>query len=94
MLVELTMHRTTTSQPSANSPIDGIRILALLPEEWRKDLKRANKDIVIRVDTADDTTSAQIEATVTEVLSDPAISHWELRACHTLNTGPSAEDAS
>ncbi|MEV7969704.1 hypothetical protein AB0O34_27555 [Sphaerisporangium sp. NPDC088356] len=86
MLVELTMHRTTTSQASANSPIDGIRILALLPEKWHKDLRQGNGDIIIRVDTADDTTSAQIQATVNAALTDPAISHWQLRACETLST--------
>ncbi|MFC4585236.1 hypothetical protein [Sphaerisporangium corydalis] len=94
MLVELTMHRADTSQRSANSPIDGIRILALLPEKWHKDLMRASKDIVIRVDTADDTTSDQIQATVTAALTDPAISHWELTSCHPLDPGPSAEDDS
>ncbi|MET8160428.1 hypothetical protein ABZT47_29055 [Sphaerisporangium sp. NPDC005289] len=92
MLVELTMHRAATSQPSANSPIDGIRILALLPDKWRKDLRQANGEIVIRVDTADDTTSDQIQATVAQVLNDPAISHWELRTCNPLATGPSADD--
>jgi hypothetical protein len=91
MLVELTMHRTNTSPPWANSPIDGIRILALLPEKWHKDLRQASGDIIIRVDTADDTTSAEIQAMVTAVLADPAISHWRLRACHTLDTGSSAE---
>ncbi|WP_248966398.1 hypothetical protein [Sphaerisporangium perillae] len=94
MLVELTMHRTATSQPSANSPIDGIRILALLPEQWRKDLRQANGELVIRIDTADDTTSDQIQAAVAEALNDPAISHWELRTCQTLATGPSGDEPS
>ncbi|MFC4590511.1 hypothetical protein [Sphaerisporangium corydalis] len=87
MLVELTMH-TTPSHPSADSPIDGIRILALLPEQWRKDLSQANGEIIIRVDTQDDTTGEQVEETITAVLDDPAISHWSLRACQTLSPSP------
>ncbi|WP_214411846.1 hypothetical protein [Sphaerisporangium fuscum] len=86
MLVELTMRQTTSGAPAA-SPIDGIRIMALLPDGWRKDLRQANGEIVIRVDTADESTSAQIAAMVTEVLTDPAISHWELRTCHALPPG-------
>ncbi|GGL07253.1 hypothetical protein Sme01_11860 [Sphaerisporangium melleum] len=94
MLVELTMHRAAPTRPTANSPIDGIRILALLPDEWRKDLRQANGGIVIRVDTEDDTTSDQIRATVAEVLKDPAISHWELSACQTLTKGSPPGDPS
>ncbi|GII80339.1 hypothetical protein Sru01_53210 [Sphaerisporangium rufum] len=88
MLVELTMCPTVEPGASAGSPVDGIRILALLPDQWRKDLRQANGEIVIRVETADGTTPAQIEATVTEALTDPAISHWRLRACQTLAAGP------
>lgn len=84
MLVELTMHSTATSRPSANSPIDGIRILSLLPEKWHKDLRQANGDIIIRVDTADETSTAEIRAAVVQALADPAISHWEIRSCHLL----------
>ncbi|MGV9779609.1 hypothetical protein, partial [Streptosporangium sp. NPDC003464] len=70
-----------------NSPVDGIRILALLPEKWRKDLRQATGDVVIRVHTDERVTSAQIRAEVIEALTDPAISHWELAACQTLATG-------
>ncbi|GAA3841761.1 hypothetical protein GCM10022226_75330 [Sphaerisporangium flaviroseum] len=86
MLVELTMH-TTPPHLSGKSPIDGIRILALLPDHWRKNLRQANGEIIIRVETDDDITTTQIQETVTEVLTDPAISHWRLRACHTLPPG-------
>ncbi|WP_433241137.1 hypothetical protein ACQPYK_35720 [Streptosporangium sp. CA-135522] len=67
--------------------MDGIRILALLPERWRKDLRQATGDVVIRVHTDEDVTSAQIRAEVVEALADPAISHWELATCHTLTAG-------
>ncbi|MEV7967220.1 hypothetical protein AB0O34_14735 [Sphaerisporangium sp. NPDC088356] len=89
MLVELTMH-TTPAHPSGKSPIDGIRILALLPDQWSKDLTQANGEITIRVETGDDTTTtAQIQRTVTEALTDPAISHWRLHTCHPV---PAATD--
>jgi hypothetical protein len=94
MLVELTIRRTTTSPASANSPIDGIRILALLPEKWHKDLRQVNGDLVIRIDTADDTTSDEIQAMVTAALDDPALGQWRLRSCHTLDSGSSGEGAS
>ncbi|RCG24020.1 hypothetical protein DQ384_33760 [Sphaerisporangium album] len=90
MLVEVTMHSAGLG-PAANSPIDGIRILALLPEQWRKDLRQANGEIVIRVETDDDITSAQVHAMVTEALSDPAVSHWRLRACRPVGAGPPVE---
>ncbi|MCW2880414.1 MAG: hypothetical protein JWQ95_4514 [Sphaerisporangium sp.] len=85
MLVELTMH-TTPPHPSGNSPIDGIRILALLPEQWRKDLRQANGEIVIRVDTDDATTSAEIQETVIAALADTAINHWRLQTCNPVTT--------
>ncbi|WP_424529104.1 hypothetical protein ACOZ38_05785 [Sphaerisporangium viridialbum] len=85
MLVELTMH-TTPAHPSGKSPIDGIRILALLPDQWSKDLTQANGEITIRVETGDDTTPDEIQETVTEALTDPAISHWHLHTCHPLPT--------
>lgn len=66
-----------------NSPIDGIRILALLPGEWIKDLKQTAGDIVIRVYAGDDTTSAQVRAEAARALTDPSVSHWELVACGT-----------
>ncbi|WP_207621003.1 hypothetical protein [Streptosporangium minutum] len=85
MLVELTMRRTG-GEPSGNSPIDGIRILALLPEKWRKDLKQATGEIVIRVQTDEDITSEQICVRVVAILTDPTVSHWKLATCHALTT--------
>ncbi|MFF5210461.1 hypothetical protein [Streptosporangium sp. NPDC000396] len=86
MLVELTMRRTTLEPPS-NSPIDGVRILSLLPEQWRKELRLANGDIVIRVHIDDDTTATQIRTEVTAALTAPEVSHWELATCDTLANG-------
>lgn len=86
MLVELTMRRTA-GEPAGDSPVDGIRILALLPERWRKDLRQATGDVVIRVHTDEDVTGAQIRAEAVEALTDPAISHWELADCHVLTVG-------
>ncbi|WP_433236582.1 hypothetical protein ACQPYK_27330 [Streptosporangium sp. CA-135522] len=87
MLVELRIRRIT-SEPSHNSPIDGVRILSLLPGQWRKELTAANGDIVIRVHTDDDTTTAQIRVKVTAALSAPEVSHWELATCDTVAVGP------
>ncbi|MDP9866431.1 MULTISPECIES: hypothetical protein [Streptosporangium] len=86
MLVELTMRRSG-GDPSNNSPVDGIRILALLPEKWRKDLRQATGEIVIRIHTDEETTSEQICAKVIEILADPAVNHWKLATCHILTTG-------
>lgn len=77
MLFELTMRRRPPSVP-ANSPVDGIRILALLPDEWRKDLKQATGDVVIRVHVNDGTTNEEVRSKVAEILADPAVSHWEM----------------
>ncbi|MEV7966109.1 hypothetical protein AB0O34_09005 [Sphaerisporangium sp. NPDC088356] len=83
MLVELTIRRTA-GEPLPNSPVDGIRILALLPKEWRKDLKNVTGDIAIRVHTDEEITSAQIRAEVTAILTNPEVSDWELVNCHAL----------
>ncbi|MBG0829076.1 hypothetical protein HS041_14990 [Planomonospora sp. ID67723] len=85
MLIQLTMRRTS-GVPIPNSPIDGIRIMALLPSRWHKDLTQATGDIVIRVRTDDDTTSADVRAEVSEILTNPEVDHWELVVCRTLPT--------
>lgn len=85
MLVELTMRRKPPRLD--NSPLDGIRILALLPKEWIKDLKQAAGDIVIRVYAGDGTTSAQVRAAADQALADPSVSHWELVSCGTPSGG-------
>jgi hypothetical protein len=87
MLFELTLRQTATRQSTGNSPVDGIRILALLPGRWRKDLRQATGDIVIRVYTDDTVTNAQISAEVRAILTNPEVSHWELVTCHTLTVG-------
>jgi hypothetical protein len=86
MLFELRLRRHQADEP-VHSPIDGIRILALLPGRWRKDLRQATGDIVIRVHVDDDITPAQVRAEVGAVLANPEVSHWELVACHTLSVG-------
>ncbi|MEO3813659.1 hypothetical protein ABGB17_32080 [Sphaerisporangium sp. B11E5] len=86
MLFELTLRRTEVGA-TVQSPIDGIRILALLPPRWRKDLKQATGDIVIRVHTDEDLTSAEVRAEVAAVLANPEVSHWRLVTCHTLSVG-------
>ncbi|MFC4586744.1 hypothetical protein [Sphaerisporangium corydalis] len=86
MLVELTIRRAA-GEPSPNSPVDGIRIMALLPARWRKDLKHVTGEIAIRVHTGEDETTAQIRAEVTAILTNPEVSDWELITCHTLANG-------
>ncbi|MEV4185807.1 hypothetical protein AB0J28_30720 [Streptosporangium canum] len=86
MLVELTIRRTT-SEPPNNSPIDGVRILSLLPAQWRKELTAANGEIIVRVRTEDDTTIEQIRVKVTAALTAPEVSHWELATCDAPATG-------
>ncbi|HEX4817135.1 MAG TPA: hypothetical protein VFV66_30710 [Nonomuraea sp.] len=83
MLIQLTMRRVG-GLPIPGSPIDGIRILALLPRNWAKDLSQATGDIVIRVRPDEPTTSAQVRDRVAEILTNPEVSHWELVTCHTL----------
>ncbi|GIH94895.1 hypothetical protein ACFFMN_24710 [Planobispora siamensis] len=84
MLIQLTMRRTG-GVPVPSSPIDGIRIMALLPSRWHKDLTQATGDIVIRVRTDGDTTSADVRAEVTEILANPEVGHWELVTCRPLH---------
>ncbi|MCW2877909.1 MAG: hypothetical protein JWQ95_2009 [Sphaerisporangium sp.] len=92
MLVELTIRRTA-GEPSPNSPVDGIRILALLPKQWRKDLRHVTGEIAIRVQTDEKITDAQIRAEVTSILTNPEVSDWELVTCHPLTNGrPETKD--
>ncbi|MFF0310068.1 hypothetical protein ACFYSC_21775 [Streptosporangium sp. NPDC004379] len=86
MLVQLTM-RHIDGRPIPNSPVDGIRILALLPEKWHKDLRQATGDIVIRIRAEEEATSAQIRAEVTRILTRPEVSHLELVTCCALSAG-------
>jgi hypothetical protein len=85
MLAELTFRRRPPHWPDG-SPIDGIRLLALLPTDWRMDLRQATGDIVIRV-YARDTTAADMRGQVAAALADPAVRHWELLACDLLVDG-------
>lgn len=87
MLVELTMRRVPGGIP-INSPVDGIRIMALLPRGWEKDLRQSIGEIVIRVNTDEELTDVDIRARVAEILTNPEVSGWRVVACHTLATGP------
>ncbi|GII88182.1 hypothetical protein Ssi03_61720 [Sphaerisporangium siamense] len=80
MLVELTLRRVA-GEPSPNSPVDGIRILALLPRRWHKDLRHVTDEIAIRVQTDDHVTAAQIRDQVAEILTNPEVSDWAVLAC-------------
>lgn len=86
MLVELRMRRRPP-RISGDSPIDGIRILALLPEKWHKDLRQATGDVIIRVHADDYASSEDIRAEVTARLTDPAVSNWEVVTCDILTNG-------
>jgi hypothetical protein len=86
MLVELKMRRKSPWM-TGNSPIDGIRILALLPGEWLKDLAHATGEIVIRIHAKDVTSSAEIRAEVVRILADPTVGHWEIVSCDSLANG-------
>jgi hypothetical protein len=83
MLIQLTM-RKVDGLPVPGSPVDGIRIMALLPSRWHKDLSHATGDIVIRVRPDEPTTDAEVRAVVTEILTNPEVDHWELVTCRTL----------
>ena len=83
MLVELTIRRTA-GEPSPNSPVDGIRIIALLPSRWRKDLGNVVGDIAIRIQTDERVTGDQIREEVAAILTDPEAGDWELVRCRTL----------
>jgi adenylosuccinate synthase len=86
MLVQLTIRRAT-SMPMWESPLDGIRVLALLPRQWRKDLKKVNDGIVVQVQVHG-VTPEEIHAEVTTALADSEIGPWELVACAVLTTLP------
>ncbi|MFC0865701.1 hypothetical protein ACFHYQ_25725 [Sphaerimonospora cavernae] len=87
MLVELTMRRAAGETPT-DSPVDGVRIMALLPRRWHKDLLRARGEIIIRVHSDEETSEADIRARVTEILNSPEVSGWRLATCHTLVADP------
>ncbi|MEV6983475.1 hypothetical protein AB0M95_19775 [Sphaerisporangium sp. NPDC051017] len=92
MLIQLTM-RKAHGLPMPGSPVDGIRIMALLPSRWHKDLTQATGDIVIRVRTDEPTTTAQVRAVVTEILTNPEVDNWELVTCRTLLARNHEEEA-
>ncbi|MFI7639282.1 hypothetical protein [Nonomuraea sp. NPDC049400] len=80
MLIQLTM-RQVRGLALPGSPVDGIRIMALLPSGWHKDLAQASGDIVIRVRPDEPMSSAQVGARVREILANPEVDRWELVGC-------------
>ena len=86
MLYQLTMRRSALG-PATGSPVDGIRVLALLPRQWQKDLSQASGEIVIRIRPGEKTTSEEIHAEVTRALASSEVSHLELVACRPLVAG-------
>jgi hypothetical protein len=84
MLVELTIRRVPPGR-QAGSPIDGIRVLAVLPGQWRKKLQRADTDIVIRV-LAAGPTSAEICAEACSAITGSEAGPWELVSCQELDS--------
>lgn len=94
MLIQVTM-RQVRGAPVPGSPIDGIRIMALLPGHWHKDLSRAGGDIVIRMRVTEPLTGEQVRAEVARTLANPEVDRWELVACHVLSaTSTSAREES
>ncbi|MEV4101415.1 hypothetical protein AB0J42_14255 [Nonomuraea sp. NPDC049649] len=93
MLIQLTM-RQVDGLPIPGSPVDGIRIMALLPRTWEKDLTQASGDIVIRVCPDEPTTCARVREQVTEILTNPEVDRWELVSCHTLPHKPLPDELS
>ncbi|MFI9596769.1 hypothetical protein [Nonomuraea sp. NPDC052265] len=89
MLIQVTM-RQVRGMPILGSPIDGIRIMALLPGHWHKDLTQAGGDIVIRMRVDEPLTSAQVRAEVTQTLANPEVDRWELVACRVLSHSSTA----
>ncbi|MEV0829634.1 hypothetical protein [Nonomuraea rubra] len=91
MVIQLTM-RQAHGLPLPASPVDGIRIMALLPAGWHKDLEQATGAIVIRVRPDEPLTSAQVGDRVREILASPEVDRWELVGCHRLVTRDVRED--
>ncbi|MEU8270548.1 hypothetical protein AB0B89_25745 [Sphaerisporangium sp. NPDC049002] len=83
MLVVLTLRRII-GKPSGEPPLDGERMLALLPRQWRKDFREGSGYIAIRIHTDEDITTAQIRAQVVAVLTNPEVTRWRLVSCETL----------
>jgi hypothetical protein len=83
ILVVLTM-RHVTGRPSADSQVDGARMLALLPRQWDKDFRQAGGFIAIRINTDETVSPAHIRAQVVAILANPEVSRWRLVSCETL----------
>ncbi|OPG14613.1 hypothetical protein [Microbispora sp. GKU 823] len=87
MVYQLTMRRSAPwSAPT--SPVDGIRVLALLPRRWQKDLSQVAGEIVIRISAGEEATSEDVHAEVERALASSEVSHLELVACRPLAAGP------
>lgn len=87
MVVQLTVRRVS-GEEGTGSPVDGIRIMALLPPRWRKELGPIGGDIIIRVHPDEEITPAQIRAEVIKALENPEVRNWKLTACDTVPVDP------
>ncbi|WP_248965997.1 hypothetical protein [Sphaerisporangium perillae] len=83
MLVVLTM-RPVRGRPLRDPVVDGERLLALLPRQWEKEFKQAAGFVAIRIQAAENITTAQIYAQVVSVLTNPEIGNWRLVSYETL----------
>lgn len=86
MLIELTMRRMPPKLTNG-SPIDGIRILALLPSEWLMDLRQATGDVIIRIHADDSDSTAEIRSRAALALTDPSVSQWQIVSCEPCTDG-------
>ncbi len=87
MLVVLTMRRIK-GKPSGEPPLDGERMLALLPRQWRKNYREGAGYIAIRIQADENTTAAQIREQVVAILTNPEITRWRLVSCEPLTQHP------
>ncbi|GII62790.1 hypothetical protein Skr01_28750 [Sphaerisporangium krabiense] len=83
ILVELAIRRRD-GNAAPNSLVAGIRILSLLPRNWRKDLQQTGEGMALRV-YADVLPAARIREEVAAVLTNPEVGEWEVAACRTLS---------
>jgi hypothetical protein len=79
MMVELTVRRGV-SPMVPESPIEGIRVMALFPRQWRRDFRHVDGDIVVRLEVYD-ASDAEIRRAVSAALTDPEIGQCQLVSC-------------
>ncbi|MDX6741603.1 hypothetical protein [Actinocorallia sp. A-T 12471] len=75
MFMEVTLRRVPPD-PN-NSPVDGIRILAMLPRHWRTGLRRESGDVIIEVRLDASATARAIRREISRAIADPSVGDWE-----------------